>query len=70
MTTPDLLGTAHELSQAKARYCLALDTKDWKALADLMDPDIELDVRADDTGVPVIRERDNAIELIRTRSTR
>lgn len=69
MTTPDILGTTHELSQAKARYCLALDTKDWKALADLMDPDIELDVRADDTGVPVIRGRDNAIELIRTSLT-
>ena len=28
MARPDLLGTVHDLTQAEARYCLAVDTKD------------------------------------------
>lgn len=69
MARPDLLGTVHDLTQAKARYCLAVDTKDWVALTDLMTPDIELDVSDGNTGVPVITGRDNAVAMIRTALT-
>ncbi|WP_040701568.1 nuclear transport factor 2 family protein [Nocardia vinacea] len=69
MATPDILITVHELTQAKARYCLAVDTQDWAALTDLMTPDVELDVSHSNTGVPVITGRDNAVAMIRTALT-
>lgn len=69
MATPDILITVHELTQAKARYCLAVDTQDWAALTDLMIPDVELDVSHSNTGVPVITGRDNAVSMIRTALT-
>ena len=33
-----------ELTEAKARYCRFLDTKDWQAFGDLMTDDFELDL--------------------------
>jgi 2-phospho-L-lactate guanylyltransferase (CobY/MobA/RfbA family) len=30
-----------ELSQAKARYCPALDTRNWQALAEIMTADVQ-----------------------------
>ncbi|WP_433709161.1 nuclear transport factor 2 family protein [Nocardia sp. CA-084685] len=69
MPTPDILITVHQLTQAKARYCLAVDTQDWAALADLMTPDIELDVSHSKTGVPVITGPDNAVAMIRSALT-
>ncbi|MET9491272.1 nuclear transport factor 2 family protein [Nocardia sp. NPDC006630] len=66
MATPDLLNTVHELSQAKARYCLAIDTKDWEALAGLMAPDIVMDVGDGNAGIPVLTGRDNVVGAIRT----
>ncbi|WP_330252833.1 nuclear transport factor 2 family protein [Nocardia sp. NBC_00565] len=69
MATQDILTTVHELTQAKARYCLAVDTKDWEALTDLMTPDIELDVSDSNADVPVITGRDNAVAMIRTALT-
>lgn len=52
------------LCEAKARYCLTLDTKDWAGYADLMTEDYELDV-SEGTGKPVIRGRDEAIRDVR-----
>lgn len=65
MTTLGILADIHELTQAKARYCLAVDSKDWAALAELMVPNVEFDVTDGGSGVPVIKGRDEAIELIR-----
>jgi hypothetical protein len=69
MTTPETLHAVQELTRAKARYCFALDTRDWAAFGDLMTPDIELDVSDGNTGVPVITGRDQAVEMIRTSLT-
>ncbi|MFI6362250.1 nuclear transport factor 2 family protein [Nocardia sp. NPDC050630] len=69
MPTPDILITVHQLTQVKARYCLAVDTQDWAALTDLMTLDIELDVSHSITGVPVITGRDNAVAMIRSALT-
>lgn len=52
------------LCEAKARYCLTLDTKDWAGYADLMTEDYELDV-SEGTGKPVIRGRDEAVRDVR-----
>ncbi|MEV5834523.1 hypothetical protein [Nocardia sp. NPDC052112] len=68
MTTT--LDTVHELTQAEARYCLAIDTKDWAARTDRMSPDIEPDVSDGNTGVPVVTRRDNAEQSGTTDSSR
>lgn len=57
-----------ELTQAKARYCYTLDTRDWAGFADLMAEDIELDV-SEGTGVPVVHGRDAAVDMIRSSLT-
>ena len=59
----------YALSQAKARYCYTLDSRDWDGFGDLMTEDIELDVSDGNTGVPVIVGRDNAVEMIRSSLT-
>jgi hypothetical protein len=41
MTQHAELVAFHELTQVKAKYCRALDTKDWNGLAELMVDDIE-----------------------------
>lgn len=69
MTDNETIDAFYELSQAKARYCRTLDSKDWAGFADLMIEDFELDVSDGNTGVPVITGRDNAVEQIRTSLT-
>ncbi|WP_264070202.1 nuclear transport factor 2 family protein [Mycolicibacterium komossense] len=58
----------YELTQAKARYCYLLDTRDWAGFGALMTADVELDV-SEGTGVPVISGRDDAVEMIRSSLT-
>ena len=53
------------ISEGKARYCRALDTKDWALLGALLTEDFELDV-TEGTDLPVIHGRDAAIEQIRS----
>ncbi len=68
-TTIDELGpliAVHELSQAKARYCLTLDTKDWGGFAGLLSADVEFDVSDGGTGVAPIAGRDAVVDMIRT----
>ena len=52
------------ISQAKARYCRLLDTKDWAGLAALLTDDFEMDV-SEGSGLAVIVGRDQAMEEIR-----
>jgi hypothetical protein len=59
----------YALSQAKARYCYTLDSRDWDGFGNLMTEDVELDVSDGNTGVPVIVGRDNAVEMIRSSLT-
>ncbi|MBB5911920.1 hypothetical protein BJY24_000787 [Nocardia transvalensis] len=65
-TDPASLVAAHELSQAKARYCLALDTKDWEGFAGLLCAEAEFDVSDGGTGVAPIVGREAVVEMIRT----
>jgi hypothetical protein len=58
----------YQLTQAKARYCYTLDTRDWAGFGALMTDDVELDV-SEGTGVPVITGRDGAVEMIRSSLT-
>ncbi|MDO3333924.1 nuclear transport factor 2 family protein [Mycobacteroides abscessus] len=44
MTNPAAIAAYVDLSQAKARYCRAVDTKDWNTVADLMTSDIEFGI--------------------------
>lgn len=50
------------ISDVKARYCHALDTKDWVAFADVFAEDLELDTRP--AGGPVIKGRDQAVAMV------
>ena len=52
------------ISQVKARYCRALDTKDWAAYAEVFTDDFELDTSAAG-GPPPSRGREAAIRMIR-----
>ena len=52
------------LSEAKARYCRALDGKDWESFAGLMTEDFELDLSAT-SDLGVIRGREAALQTIR-----
>jgi hypothetical protein len=53
------------ISEVKARYCRAMDTKDWTAFADVFTEDFELDTTAAG-GSSVIRGRDAAVSAIRS----
>ena len=61
MTDASQIGDWLALSEAKARYCRLLDTKDWAGWADLMTEDYELDV-SEGTGKPIIRGREAAVK--------
>jgi hypothetical protein len=63
MSTLDELAARWELSEAKARYCRLLDTKDWAGFAALLTDDYELDV-SEGTGLPVVKGRDTAVKQI------
>jgi hypothetical protein len=53
------------LTQAKARYCRTLDTKDWVGYAALLTEDFVLDV-SEGSQVPVITGRDAAVKQIQS----
>ncbi len=53
------------LSEAKARYCRLLDSKDWDGYAALLTEDFELDVSAG-SQVPVITGRDAAVRQVQS----
>jgi ketosteroid isomerase-like protein len=54
----------YELTQAKARYCRALDAKDWAALAEMLTDDMEFDLAADDPAVAAIVGRANVLQSL------
>jgi uncharacterized protein (TIGR02246 family) len=54
------------ISEVKARYCRALDTKDWAAYADVFTEDFELDTSAAGGPPQPIRGRDAALRMIRS----
>ena len=68
MNTVEQIEARIAISEGKARYCRALDTKDWALLRELMTEDFVLDV-TEGTDLPVIPGRDAAIDQIRS-STR
>lgn len=65
MSDSDIPRAFYELTQAKARYCYTLDSRDWAGFAGLMTDGVELDVSDGNTGVAVITGRDAAVEMIR-----
>ncbi|UXA20600.1 nuclear transport factor 2 family protein [Mycobacterium sp. SMC-4] len=61
----DLVAQA-ELSQAKARYCRLLDTKDWLAVAELMTEGIIVDLDAGNpSSVPIVG-RENVLSAFQS----
>ena len=61
----DAINARLALSEAKARYCRMLDTKDWAGYAALLTEDFVLDV-SEGTQVPVISGRDAAVSQIKS----
>lgn len=53
------------ISQAKARYCRTMDTKDWAGLEALLTEDFEMDI-SEASGLPLIVGRDEAMKEIRS----
>jgi hypothetical protein len=53
------------LTEAKARYCRLLDTKDWAGYAALLTEDFVMDVSAG-TQVPVVKGREAAVRQIQS----
>ena len=66
MTTPAEMLVFCELSQAKARYCRLLDTKDWPGLAALMTPDIEFGMDDRESEPHVIVGREETLALLQS----
>lgn len=54
------------LSEAKARYCRFLDTKDWEGFANLMTDDIALDLSGTSNHLGVVTGRDAVLKQIRS----
>ena len=54
-----------DLNQAMARFCRALDTKDWAGYANLMTDDYVLDV-SEGSNIPVVHGRDAALKQIQS----
>lgn len=50
------------IGEVKARYCRALDGKDWDAYADCFTEDVELDTRP--AGGPLMRGRDEVVRMV------
>jgi len=65
MITLDDIEARIALSEAKARYCRLLDTKDWTGFADLLTEDFVLDLSAA-SALGVINGRDAALAQIRS----
>lgn len=55
-----------ELYQAKARYCRALDTKDWTALAELLVEEMEFDLSDGNPDVSPIIGRENVLAAVQS----
>ena len=53
------------ISEVKARYCRAMDTKDWTTFADVFTEDFELDTTAAG-GTSVVRGREACVTAIRS----
>lgn len=56
----------YELTQAKARYCRALDTKDWATLAGLLTAGVEVDLAADNPDIDPIVGRDTVLAALKS----
>jgi SnoaL-like domain len=56
----------YELSQAKARYCRALDTRDWTALAELMTADIEFSISDGEPDPDRVAGRDDTLAMLQS----
>lgn len=54
-----------DLTEAKARYCRFLDTKQWQQWQDLMVEDFTLDV-TEGTQLPLIHGREKAVAQVRS----
>ena len=54
------------LSEAKARYCRCLDSKDWEGFANLMTEDYELDVSGSGATTPSVKGRDAAVKSVQS----
>ena len=65
MITLDTIEARIALSEAKARYCRLLDTKDWTGFADLLTEDFVLDLSGA-SALGVINGRDAALAQIRS----
>lgn len=65
MNEIDALSAKLALSEAKARYCRTLDTKDWAGYAGLLTEDFVLDV-TEGTQVPVVKGRAAALQQIKS----
>lgn len=55
-----------ELSQAKARYCRAIDTGDWTTVADLMTADVEFGIGDTTTEPEMIVGREETLAMLRS----
>lgn len=64
MSSVENIDTWMALSEAKAGYCRALDSKDWESFAGLMTEDFELDLSAT-SDLGVIKGREAALQIIR-----
>ncbi len=70
MTKQAAITAFHELSQAKARYCRALDTRDWDAQAELMTPDVEFGMSDGDTEAVMTPGRDKTRATLQSHTRR
>ena len=52
------------ICELKARYCRALDTKDWAGYADVFTEDLELDTRP--AGGTLSHGRDESVRIVRS----
>lgn len=65
MNTLEMIEARIALSEAKARYCRMLDTKDWEGFGNLMTEDFVLDLSGT-SDLGVINGRDAALKQIRS----
>jgi hypothetical protein len=56
----------YELTQAKAKYCRTLDTRDWNALAALMAADVEFGMSDGDSEPNMTVGRDETLALLQS----
>ena len=66
MTGHEELLAFYELTQAKAKYCRTLDTRDWNGLAALMVPDIEFGMDDGQSEPQMTVGRDRTLALLQS----